>query len=568
MRGRSISFKMTRSFESRTSTIPTMPTMPTMPQETLEENKFINFLQQELDQKASVNDPIFTGTLSAIQSQFGNGSVTSPSISFINDPSVGIYKKQNATIGFAVDGSEVLAISKSGLEIPSSCHIKHNDNCINLGSNTGRNTLNPSIAIGQSAMEMYAPDFSIGIGHNSLQSVSNKFLSDIIAIGRNAQKSGSGFSNTILLNASGNPLEAEGESRFYVNPVRYDSSQLPQLSYSLSNEIFAFSDSVKLKKNINPKNVHADDILKIQIVEYDTLDGQHVTCGINAEDCLLINKDFVILDSNDLPLTSNHQNLILYAIEKIKIQHLEIGHLKDEITSLKSENENVTKVQMNQIKDDISSLNSENENVTKVQINGLKDEITSLKSDNENVTKAQINGLKDEITSLKSENENVTKVQINGLKDEITSLKSENENVTKAQINGLKDEITSLKSDNENVTKVQINGLKDEITSLKSENENVTKVQINGLKDEITSLKSENENIMNVQINGLKDEITSLKSENENIMNVQINGLKDEITSLKSENVELKYEISSLKSENERLTKLENFIKSKFEDFL
>ncbi len=283
------------------------------------------------------------------------GGVASPAYSFIEATNSGIYSSPD-TLNMSVNGVRHFRINttgdvfigtgaQAGIIYPFiSGGIYIGNNAGNSNNKTG--TIFTPVAIGYQAAQKNQGGYTVAIGRDAGRYNQGDYA---VAIGYGAGQGvdfGQGqHSNTIIINATTAVLNSTAVNRCYIAPVRPATSPLTAVQYNTTTkELVTYSSSRRLKKNIeSKKNFNADDILKLNIVEFDSIeDDTHNPCGLIAEECYDINPEFVCLDGEGLPISINYFTLMLYSIEKNKQQEIEIQSLKTTIANMKTKmDENV-----------------------------------------------------------------------------------------------------------------------------------------------------------------------------------------------------------------------------------
>ena len=144
-----------------------------------------------------------------------------------------------------------------------------------------------------------------------------------------------------MLNASGTwagGTAYQTNSGLFIRPIRNDSRTAPFLCYDQNScEVTYNTSSIKYKNNVIDLTEDTSVLHNIKAREYDSKDNNNHFIGYIAEELNDVSKWFTWKNSDGTPEGIEWFNLVVYSIEEIKKQKLEIQSSKYEIITLKSQ---------------------------------------------------------------------------------------------------------------------------------------------------------------------------------------------------------------------------------------
>jgi hypothetical protein len=224
------------------------------------------------------------GMLVPRMTQTQRGAISSPANSLLvyqTDQDTGLYLYKGSSwsrlAAFRSEPNSPIAIGYSAGSSPQeqsaiaigeeAGKTSQQQNAIAIGYYTGNaNQAQAATAIGYQAGATDQGQSAIGIGFMAGNSNQG---STAIAIGQFAGTTNQ-HANSIILNASGTPLESDNNSAFYVKPVRNVGTSSPALIYNTTTgEISYNSSDRRLKNNIQPMSRGLERILQLRPVTFD-----------------------------------------------------------------------------------------------------------------------------------------------------------------------------------------------------------------------------------------------------------------------------------------------------------
>jgi hypothetical protein len=198
---------------------------------------------------------------------------------------------------------------------------------IAVGNNAGQTQGVTAIAIGSNAGQISQSSNAIAIGNFAGQSSQGV---NAIAIGNNAGQI-SQVSNSIIINASNNPLNTTTSGSFNVNPIRNTTSSGPSLQYNFETfEITYNSSNQRFKTNIRPLNLNTSVIYDAQPMKFDAINNEATDItGFIAEDLEAITPEFVI-KSGDI-MTPHWNTMIIFMLEEMKKLRQRVSELEERL---------------------------------------------------------------------------------------------------------------------------------------------------------------------------------------------------------------------------------------------